>query len=189
MEGGVTRYKLCNSQIDLQARYVLGNDVIVRIFSDLSITGAGFRLFYEINALPHEGKGSTYDLEANRWRILCGRHFPWWRHQMETPVPGEFPAQKPVTRSFDIFFDVHPNKRLSKQSWGWWFETLSRSLWRHCNAKEFSWTKNVAFSSYKLNYFFAMQLHHQFIIVTSPERHSVSNHQQLDCSFSTACSG
>ena len=24
------------------------------------------------------------------------------------------------------------NKRLSKQSWGWWFETLSRSLWRHC---------------------------------------------------------
>ena len=26
------------------------------------------------------------------------------------------------------------NKRLSKQSWGWWFETPSRSLWRHCNA-------------------------------------------------------
>ena len=25
------------------------------------------------------------------------------------------------------------NKRLSKQSWGWWFETPSRSLWRHCN--------------------------------------------------------
>ena len=25
-------------------------------------------------------------------------------------------------------------KQLSKQSWGWWFETSSRSLWRHCNA-------------------------------------------------------
>ena len=25
------------------------------------------------------------------------------------------------------------NKRLSKQSWGWWFETPSRSLWRHRN--------------------------------------------------------
>ena len=25
------------------------------------------------------------------------------------------------------------NKRLSKQSWGWWFETPSRSLWRHCS--------------------------------------------------------
>ena len=40
----------------------------------------------------------------------------------------------PVTRSFDIFFDLHLKKRLSKQSWGWWFETPSRSLWRQCNA-------------------------------------------------------
>ena len=42
----------------------------------------------------------------------------WWRHQMETfsallalcvgnsPVPGEFPTQRPVTRSFDVFFDL-----------------------------------------------------------------------------------
>ena len=67
------------------------------------------------------------------------------RHQMETlsrllaicagnsPVPGEFPAQRPVTRSFDVFFDLHLNKQLSKQSWGSWFETLSRPLWRHRN--------------------------------------------------------
>ena len=45
--------------------------------------------------------------------------------------PGEFPAQRPVTRSFDVFFDLHPNKPLSKQPWGWWFETPSWSLWRH----------------------------------------------------------
>ena len=38
-----------------------------------------------------------------------------------------------MTRSFDVFFDLRLNKRLSKQSWGWWFETLSRPLWRHCN--------------------------------------------------------
>ena len=50
-----------------------------------------------------------------------------------SPVPGEFPAQRPVTRSFDIFFDLRLNKRLSKQSWGWWFETPSWSLWRQCN--------------------------------------------------------
>ena len=67
----------------------------------------------------------------------------WWRHQMETfsaslaicagnsPIPGEFPAQRPVTRSFDIFFDLHPNKRLSKQWWGWWFERPSSPLWRN----------------------------------------------------------
>ena len=70
----------------------------------------------------------------------------WWRHQMETfsallaiyagnsPVPGEFPTQRPMTRSFDVYFDLHLNKQLSKQSQGWWFETPSGSLWRQCNA-------------------------------------------------------
>ena len=69
----------------------------------------------------------------------------WWRHQMETlsallaicagnsPVHGEFPAQRPVTRSLDAFFDLRLNKRLGKHWWGWWFETLSRPLWRHRN--------------------------------------------------------
>ena len=69
----------------------------------------------------------------------------WWRHQMEifsallaicagnSPVTGEFPTQRPVTRSFDVYFDLRPKERLSKQWWGWWFETLSRSLWRHRN--------------------------------------------------------
>ena len=52
-----------------------------------------------------------------------------------SPVPGEFLAQRPVTRSFDVFFDLRPNKRLSKQSWGWWSETPSSSLWRHRNEK------------------------------------------------------
>ena len=55
------------------------------------------------------------------------------------PLCGEFPGHRwiPLTKardaSFDIFFDLSLNKRLSKQSWGWWFETPSRSLWRHCN--------------------------------------------------------
>ena len=71
----------------------------------------------------------------------------WWRHPMETssallalcagnlPATGVFPTQGPVTRSFDVFFDLRPNKRLSKHSWGWWFETPSRSLWRQRNNK------------------------------------------------------
>ena len=50
-----------------------------------------------------------------------------------SPVPGEFLAQRPVARSFDLFFDLRPNKRLSKQWWGWWFETPSSPLWRHFN--------------------------------------------------------
>ena len=72
----------------------------------------------------------------------------WWHHQMETctaslaicagnsPVTGEFPAQWPVTRIFDVFFDQCLSKQLSKQSWGWWFETPSRPLWRHCNVTQ-----------------------------------------------------
>ena len=49
--------------------------------------------------------------------------------------PGDFPAQRPVTRSFDVFFDHSLNERFSKQSRGWWFETQSRPLWRHCNGR------------------------------------------------------
>ena len=55
------------------------------------------------------------------------------------PPPGEFPTQRPVTRSFDVYFDLRPDKRLSKQWWGWWFETLSHSLWRHRNALTMWW--------------------------------------------------
>ena len=50
--------------------------------------------------------------------------------------PGEFPAQRPVTRSFGVSFDLRLNKRLSKQSWGWWFETPTGLLWRHRNDNE-----------------------------------------------------
>ena len=64
----------------------------------------------------------------------------WWRHQNgnifrvtghlcgEFTGPGEFPTQRPVTRSIDVFFDLRLNK-----PWGWWFETPSWSLWRQCN--------------------------------------------------------
>ena len=76
---------------------------------------------------------------------LPGFNESWWRRQMETfsallalcagnsQVTGEFPSQRPVARSFDVFFDLCLDKRLSKQSWDWWFETPSLPLWRHCN--------------------------------------------------------
>ena len=50
-----------------------------------------------------------------------------------SPVTGEFHAQRPVTRSIDALLDLCLNKRLSKQSWGWWFETPAPPEWRHCN--------------------------------------------------------
>ena len=45
------------------------------------------------------------------------------------------PKKRPVTRTLDVFFDLRLNKSLSNQSWGWWFETPSCSLERHCNAQ------------------------------------------------------
>ena len=58
-----------------------------------------------------------------------------------SPVSGEFPAQRPVTGSFDVFFDVRLIKRLSKHSRGWWFGTLSFPLWRHRNG---IWETNLS---------------------------------------------
>ena len=64
----------------------------------------------------------------------------WWSNTVtrqssckNTGSKCGFPSQRPVTRSFDVSFDLHLNKCLSKQSWGCWFETTSWSLWRHCN--------------------------------------------------------
>ena len=50
-----------------------------------------------------------------------------------SPAIGEFPTQRSVPRSFDVFFDLRMNKRLSKQWWSWGFETPSCPLSRHCN--------------------------------------------------------
>ena len=88
------------------------------------------RSFTLVNRILH-GPGKTEAL----MHMLTSKHFPysWWCHQVETfsallavcagnsPVTGEFPAQRPVTRSFDVFFDLQLNKQLSRKSWGWWF--------------------------------------------------------------------
>ena len=63
----------------------------------------------------------------------------WWRHEMEKKIRvnghlcGEFTGHRwiPRTKANDVFFDLCLNKRLSKQSGGWWIEKPSRPLWRH----------------------------------------------------------
>ena len=92
------------------------------------------------------------------WEFSCvtdNQGTTWWRHQMETfstllalcvgnsPVTGEFPSQRPVTRSFRVFFVLSLNKCL----WGWWFEMPSCSLWHHCNEEfEKGWHWMTLFS-------------------------------------------
>ena len=81
-------------------------------------------------------------LSSNRWPK------PWWHHQMETfsmllalcegnlLVTGGFPSHRPVMWSFNVFFDLHLNKRLSKQLRWWWVEMPMHSLWCPCNELE-----------------------------------------------------
>ena len=73
--------------------------------------------------------------------VIKWKHFPallglWVGN---SPVSGEFPRQRPVTRSLGVFFDMRPNKRLSKQPWGWWFETPSHPLRRHRYVAHMGW--------------------------------------------------
>ena len=114
---------------------------ICYLFLRLQIIDFDVARFWTHTTIPSGVKG-TY-----RW-MSPEVNFTWWRHQMETfiallalwagnsPVTGEFPTQRPATRSFDVFFHLRLNKRLSKQSRGWWFETPSFPLWLQRNVVE-----------------------------------------------------
>ena len=68
-----------------------------------------------------------------KWKYFL-RYWPFCAGN--APVTGEFSSQRPVTRSFDVFFDLCLKQRLSKQSRNWWFETPLRPVWRHCNESQ-----------------------------------------------------
>ena len=115
---------------------------------------------YIIRRVKDFTHNNTVKCRYNTTRVITILHMaPWWRHQMETfsallalcagnsPVTGEYPTQRPVTRSFYVFLDLRVDKRLSKQSWAWWFETQSSSLWRHCNDYDNSDRKWIRFQN------------------------------------------
>ena len=83
---------------------------------------------YVFSLLPPDVVESHDDVI--KWKHFP-RNWPFVRGIHRSPVNS--PHKWPVTRSFDVFFYLSLNKRFCKQSWGWWFETLSRSFWRHCN--------------------------------------------------------
>ena len=83
-------------------------------------------------------------MERLDFPTYCIGHPSWWRHQIENifrvtgPLCGEFTGHRwiPLTKANDVelwCFIWSAIERLSKQSWSWWFETPSHSLWRHCN--------------------------------------------------------
>ena len=102
---------------------------------------------YALGVLTPKASPSGWVFSQAQHPMIKTYSKPWWRHHMETfsallalcvgnsPVTGEFPSQRPERQSFDGFFYLRLNKRLSKKSWDCWFETPSRSLWHHSNTQ------------------------------------------------------
>ena len=70
--------------------------------------------------------------DAIKWNHFL-RQWPFHYDQGNPPVTDELPSKRLVTRIFDVLFDLHLNKRLSKQWKRWWFETPSLPLLCYCN--------------------------------------------------------
>ena len=71
-------------------------------------------------------------------RIITSFRCTRWRHQIETfstslALCG---VNSLIIGEFDVFFDLWLNIRFRKQSWGWWFEAPSGSLWRQRNEQK-----------------------------------------------------
>ena len=100
-------------------------------------------------------------------------------------VTGGFPTQRPVTWNFDIFFDLCLNERLSKQSWGWWFQMPSWPLWRHSDVDEIfiiGCTASCHFDN------FQWWKVHQYDDISISVRNSYANISKPECCiFSSFC--
>ena len=117
---------------------------------------------YTPHAVPSKcARPGNYHDDVMKWKHFLYKvcqtwALSWWRHEMKTfsallalsegnsPVTGEFPSQRPVTRSFDVFY-LRRKKRLSKQSRRRWFESPSCSSWRDHNGlgnMSISWMLN-----------------------------------------------
>ena len=115
-----TKHIVADPKESMAMRYAAGKRVVFIFANSMHIVALHDVVVHEYNS--RNDKRYPHD-DVIKWK-----HFPrYW------PFVRGIPAQRPVTRSFGVFFDLRLNYRSNKQSWGWWFETLSRPLWRHCN--------------------------------------------------------
>ena len=79
-------------------------------------------------------------VDAIKWKHFP-RHWPFVRGVQQSPVDSPHKGQ--WRGAFVVFFliCIWTNKRLSKRSRRRWFETPSRSLWRHCNEQLVAWKR------------------------------------------------
>ena len=85
------------------------------------VSGSGWRPYtWQTSTMMTSSNGNIFRVTGH----LCG----------EFTGPRWIPRTKASDAELGVFFDLRLNKIFSKQSWGWWFETPSRPLWRHRNA-------------------------------------------------------
>ena len=118
---------VCEMSILSRPRCV--NGVADNAWSQASSWLLGVKIVWRVRTSCETCRKSCHD-DVIEWK-----HFPrYW------PLCGKFTGHRWIshTKASDaelwcFFFYLRPNERLSKQSWGWWLETLSSPLWRHRN--------------------------------------------------------
>ena len=83
---------------------------------------------------PYDYKGDTLTMICFIMITSSNGNFFWVTGHLCRELTGHrwIPHTKASDVEFSCFFNLRPNRRLSKQWWGWWFVTPSRPLWRHC---------------------------------------------------------
>ena len=109
-------------------------------------------------SLTEKLKNNNYHDDVIKWKYFP-RYWPFARGIHRWPVNSPHKVQWRGALMLSLICTLY--RRLSKQSWGWWFETLSHSEWRHCNGVD---TGEIGI----------------IITVKSLDRHRASNHQHLN---------
>ena len=149
-----------------------------------------YEIYLDIPKRQEKFCKTKYALSGNKtnWSFIHGPQgeeavFWWWRHQMEifsallafcmrgihrSPVNSPHKGQWRGAQMF--FFYMRLNKRLTKQSCGWRFETPSRSVWRHCNIKYVIFNKHfVVRDIYQMVWEIALGMYLSISVVTYPK--------------------
>ena len=107
------------------------------VFVNVQDTRADGQVFHKTQAILTKGDAFGVRLTLHddviKWKPFP-RYWPFVRGIHLSPVNSRHKGQWRGALMFSLICAL--NKRFSKQSWGWWFETPSCSLWRHCNGNE-----------------------------------------------------
>ena len=142
---------------------------------------------------PKNGITVQYWHSATKWKalhegVMKWKHFPrHWsfvRGIHRSPVNSPYKGQWRGALMFSLIWAL--NKRLGKKSWSCWFETQSRSLWRHCDGPEcrYEWRSYTILFIYLRVY----SLHHN-VLPTSQSIPLMTNGPLYPITQDSSCHG